>query len=60
MSGRTARLICKYRPVAPILCATADEQTGAAARGGAQTAGVDTGRGEGLGGIYLLHLEDGK
>jgi len=27
MSGRTARLICKYRPVAPILCATADEQT---------------------------------
>jgi hypothetical protein len=28
MSGRTARLICKYRPVAPILCATADEQTG--------------------------------
>ena len=28
MSGRTARLITKYRPVAPILCATADEQTG--------------------------------
>jgi len=26
-SGRTARLICKYKPTCPVLCATADERT---------------------------------
>mmetsp|Transcript_23332 Transcript_23332/g.47170 ORF Transcript_23332/g.47170 Transcript_23332/m.47170 type:complete len:591 (-) Transcript_23332:49-1821(-) len=25
-TGRTARLVCKYKPVAPVLCATSDEQ----------------------------------
>jgi len=25
-TGRTARLVCKYKPMAPVLCATSDEQ----------------------------------